>query len=95
MSMLERFLKPFRAAKQPMPESFFFLRLPNGQYGPVSQLSCPEKSKEAKQIHSPGGGSLDARPPVVNTNRPGARARAAFPVWGKIVCLTHWWLGEA
>ena len=31
--------------------SFFFLRLPNGQYGPVSQLSCPEKAKEAVQVH--------------------------------------------
>ena len=31
--------------------SFFFLRLPNGKYGPVSQLSCSEKSKEAVQVH--------------------------------------------
>ena len=31
--------------------AFFFLRLPNGQYGPVSQLSSPEKSNEAVQVH--------------------------------------------
>ena len=31
--------------------AFFFLRLPNGQYGPVSQLSCPETTKEAVQVH--------------------------------------------
>ena len=32
-------------------ELFFFLRLPNGQYGPVSQLSWSEKSREAVQVH--------------------------------------------
>ena len=31
--------------------AFFFLRLPNGQYGPVSQLSWSEKSREAVQVH--------------------------------------------
>ena len=33
-------------------EPFFFpLRLPIGQYGPVSLLSCPEKREEAVQVH--------------------------------------------
>ena len=29
----------------------FFLRLPIGQYGPVSQLSYPENEKETVQVH--------------------------------------------
>ena len=29
----------------------FFLRLPIGQYGPVSQLSCPQLENEAAQVH--------------------------------------------
>ena len=29
---------------------FFFLRLPIGQYGPVSQLSCPQLENEAVQV---------------------------------------------
>ena len=30
---------------------FFFLRLPIGQHGPVSQLSCPQLENEAVQVH--------------------------------------------
>ena len=30
---------------------FFFLRLPIGQYGPVSQLSNSENKKETVQVH--------------------------------------------
>ena len=33
------------------PIYFFFLRLPIGQYGPVSQLSYPENEKETVQVH--------------------------------------------
>ena len=29
----------------------FSLRLPIGQYGPVSQLSCPQLENEAVQVH--------------------------------------------
>ena len=47
-------LTPYTSTNQARSNTWvhiFFLRLPIGQYGPVSQLSYPEKEKEAVQVH--------------------------------------------
>ena len=47
----EKSVQDSRIGAEPFVHCVFFLRLPNGQYGPVSQLSYPEEAKEAVQVH--------------------------------------------